>query len=140
MLYSRIEEKIRSYATQVNPTGSFFYGNKDAFKSAMLSAKMPCIYLADILDTPDFSKGLTTITLDFAFFGQDSAGSANDAQNAIVNQMLQLSNEVLLLLSEDEDLSNLKTGERGSFYRLTESVLSGVQCRLKADVSLRLCS
>jgi hypothetical protein len=140
MLYARIEEKIRSYAMQVNPQGSFFYGNKDAFKSAMLTAPMPCIYLADILDVPNFTTGHTTLTLDFAFFGQDTTGSANDAQNQIVNNMLQLSNALFLLLSEDEELGHVSCEQRSTFYRLTEAVLSGVQGRVKAHLSLLLCN
>jgi hypothetical protein len=140
MLYAKLEEKIRTYAESINPDGSFFYGNGDAFKSYALSGAKPIIYLADILDTPDMSSGVTNAVLDFAFFGQDAPGSENTAQNTVVNQMLSLSNELLLLLNEDEALGKLNIGERSPFYRLTESTLSGVQVRVRTDVSLSLCS
>jgi hypothetical protein len=140
MLYAKLEQKIRAIAESINPGGSFFYGNGDAFKSYALNGAKPIIYLADILDTPDMGSGVTNAVLDFAFFGQDAPGSENTAQNTVVNQMLSLSNELLLLLNEDEALGKLNVGERSPFYRLTESTLSGVQVRVRTDVSLSLCS
>lgn len=140
MLYANLVQKIRTYAESVNPTGSFFYGNGDAFKSYAINGAKPIIYLADILDTPDFSTGLTSLVLDFAFFGQDHPGSDNDEQNTTVNDMAKLSNGLLFLLSEDDELGRLNAGQRSPFYRLTESTLSGVQITCKPLVSLGLCS
>lgn len=140
MLYANLVQKIKTYAESVNPSGSFFYGSGDAFKSYAVNGAMPVIYLADILDTPDFGTGMTSVTLDLAFFDRDSDLNATAEQNTVVNNMLQVSNDLLMLLAEDDDLGKLNTGQRSPFYRLTESRLSGVQVSCRPTVSLSLCS